>query len=405
MQDKIIKVLIIISWLICVLSGCGKSDREDKYIEEKMSTERVEKGYELSIEDSEREEAETDCKRVAGLVFDIYKSADKGDSDSTIFPDKVIFEMQDKISDTGFPVSTDIIYSDMKNYELMEKFFNECVNGKITSVVRYEIHFDGGIGRSKYIFDGKDMYVLNTNIMWDSDNCPKVVYMSHNRIKEWKYTDKGWFCYKLCVPEPPEVTEIVDGSQLIRVKPMSEENREISERILSRLSYCGSNILCSDWDKEHMENLDFNGMYEYFYEMKYNKKFNYYEYVDGIPKEEFENLIMEYLLVDKDKIQEYAVFDDEKQTYIYERLGCLNYTPTYFGTSIPEVTEIKQNQDGTVTLTVDAVCDMVLCNDAVITHELTVQFTEDGGFKYLGNKILNDGIDNIPEYQYRIKPH
>lgn len=56
------------------------------------------------------------------------------------------------------------------------------------------------------------------------------------------------------------------------------------------------------------------------------------------------------------------------------RLGCFNYTPSFFGTSNPEVTKIKNNSDGTITLTVDAVCEMVLCNEAVITHELTVKF-------------------------------
>lgn len=40
--------------------------------------------------------------------------------------------------------------------------------------------------------------------------------------------------------------------------------------------------------------------------------------------------------------------------------------------------------------------------EAVITHELTVRFAEDGSFQYLGNKILNGGIKDIPEYQYRI---
>ncbi len=88
----------------------------------------------------------------------------------------------------------------------------------------------------------------------------------------------------------------------------------------------------------------------------------------------------------------------------WERLGCFNYAPTFFGTSVPEVTHIRENEDGTVTLTVDAVCQMVLCDDAVITHELTIQFEEDGSFKYLGNEILNNGIDNIPVYQYRIDP-
>ena len=112
---------------------------------------------------------------------------------------------------------------------------------------------------------------------------------------------------------------------------------------------------------------------------------------------------MEYLPITAEQIRDYAVFDEENQTYYWVRLGCFNYAPTFFGTSLPEVVEIKENEDGTVTLTVEAVCDMVICDDAVITHELTVRFAEDGSFQYLGNEILNDGIMQIPDYQYRIK--
>ena len=44
-----------------------------------------------------------------------------------------------------------------------------------------------------------------------------------------------------------------------------------------------------------------------------------------------------------------------------------------------------------------------LTNDeAIIIHELTIKENEDGSFMYMGNKILNDGIDHIPDYQYRI---
>ena len=116
-----------------------------------------------------------------------------------------------------------------------------------------------------------------------------------------------------------------------------------------------------------------------------------------------ESLIMEYLPVTKEQIREYAVFDEGNQTYYWARLGCFNYAPTFFGTSLPEVVNINENEDGTITLTVEAVCDMVICDDAVITHELTVRFAEDGSFQYLGNEILNDGIMHIPDYQYRIK--
>ena len=161
--------------------------------------------------------------------------------------------------------------------------------------------------------------------------------------------------------------------------------------------------MCSNWNIENLNELDYNGMFEYLYGMKYGEKFNPEDYPNGIPKEEFESLIMEYLPITAEQIRDYAVFDEENQTYYWVRLGCFNYAPTFFGTSLPEVVDIKENEDGTVTLTVEAVCDMVICDDAVITHELTVRFAEDGRFQYLGNEILNDGIMQIPDYQYRIK--
>ena len=136
--------------------------------------------------------------------------------------------------------------------------------------------------------------------------------------------------------------------------------------------------------------------------MKYKKKFNGKKYPNGIPKEQFEQLIIEYMPVSAEEIQKYAAYNKKKKAYDWMRLGCFNYAPNFFGTSIPEVTNVKHNLDGTITLTVDAVCEMVLCNEAVITHELTVKFAKDGSFKYLGNKILNNGIEEIPAYQYRI---
>ena len=205
------------------------------------------------------------------------------------------------------------------------------------------------------------------------------------------------------IPSEDNYRETWHGSCLIRIKPMTEEQCEMSERCVRGLGYQEQNLLCSNWNVENMSELDYNGMFEYLYGMKYGEKFNSEDYPNGIPKEEFESLIMEYLPITAEQIREYAVFDEENQTYLWARLGCFNYAPTFFGTSLPEVVDIKENQDGTVTLTVEAVCDMVICDDAVITHELTVRFAEDGSFQYLGNEILNDGIMHIPDYQYRIK--
>ena len=406
--------ILLVIMLLCCVSFCAcnngrerteivsDSEAKEDITEESTETDRIAKGYDLLVSDSERKEAEDDCKEKMELIAELYKNADKGYASNVIIADEIIDQMVEKLKSIGCSVTVTALYSDMENYKELEDFLNASIAGRSGSAVCYEIHSDGGVGRYKYIYDGKDMYILSAKAAWSDDDKPVITYISYTRIKEWKFTDKGWFCYELCVPEYPEVTEIVDGSCMVRVKPITEKNREMSEKCVLGLAYQGNNLLCSDWDIDRMERLDYNGRYEYLYAMKYQEKFPSENYPDGIPKDEFESLIMEYLPVTAEEIESYAVFDEEKQTYMWERLGCFNYAPTYFGTSFPEVTDIRENKDGTLTLTVDAVCSMILCDDAVITHELTVKFAEDGSFRYLGNKILDDGLSNIPEYQYRI---
>ena len=413
-MKKRIWFIVLISCLLC---GCIRRDRtldsqlmdsrEVDFSEENENnkediTEQWEKGYDLPINETERKEAEDECKKVLVLISDIYILADKGDAVNPVLDDKTIYKMQDRIKEKGYPVTTMKAYAAMENYKRVEAFLKNCQDEKAGSVVLYELHSDGGIGRDKFIFDGKDMYLISACATWNSNDTYGMSYISYARIKEWKYTEKGWFGYELCVPEPPEVTEIVDGSCLVRIKPMTKEQREMSEKCVQGLGYQGNNLLCSNWDTDHMEKLDYNGMYEYLFAMKYHKAFDAEDYPNGIPKEEFESLIMEYLPVTAEQIREYAEFDEKNQTYYWARLGCLNYAPTFFGTSLPEVVNIKENEDGTISLTVEAVCDMVICDDAVITHELIVKFANDGSFQYLGNEILNNGIEEIPAYQYRI---
>ena len=370
--------------------------------EDVISEEDLEKGYDLPVSAQENEEATRDSMQIMSGLEHIYRNADKGDSLNVVLDNKSICKMIKKIKQQGYSVTVSEDYSNMENYKRFSSFLAKAQKKQKGSGVIYEVHSEGSIGREKFIYDGKDMFLLASNASWDDNGKPIITFVSYTRIKKWRYSRKGWFCYELCVPEYPEVTEMVDGSCLIRIKPMSDNKRKLSRKCVRGLAYQGNNILCSNWDQEHMQKIDYNGLYEYLYAMKYKKKFNGKKYPSGIPKDQFEQLIMEYLPVSREDIEKYASYNEKKKTYDVMRLGCFNYAPNFFGTSIPEVTKIKHNSNGTVTLTVDAVCEMVLCNEAVITHELTVKFNKDGSFRYLGNKILNGGIKEIPEYQYRI---
>ena len=370
--------------------------------EDVISEEDLEKGYDLPVSAQENEEATRDSMQIMSGLEHIYRNADKGDSLNVVLDNKSICKMIKKIKQQGYSVTVSEDYSNMENYKRFSSFLAKAQEKQKGSGVIYEVHSEGSIGRKKFIYDGKEMFLLASNASWDDNGKPIITFVSYTRIKKWRYSRKGWFCYELCVPEYPEVTEMVDGSCLIRIKPMSDNKRKLSRKCVRGLAYQGNNILCSNWDQEHMQKIDYNGLYEYLYTMKYKKKFNGKKYPSGIPKDQFEQLIMEYLPVSREDIEKYASYNEKKKTYDWMRLGCFNYAPNFFGTSIPEVTKIKHNSNGTVTLTVDAVCKMVLCNEAVITHELTVKFNKDGSFRYLGNKILNGGIKKIPEYQYRI---
>ncbi len=319
-------ILLSILLILCFfISACGKMDKKlveltsqpentgDPVLEKDLA-EQIEKGYDLPVDVHQKKEGEEDCKKMMELIRKIYVQADKGDASNIVLSGKTISEMQDKLKETNNPVIMTEVYANMENFESVEDFLKDCRERISGSAVVYEIHSEGGIRRMKFIFDGTEMYVFSISAVWDEHNEPAISYVSYTRVKEWKYTDKGWFCYKLCVPEPPEVTEIVDGSCMLRIKPMKNKYRKMSEKCVMGLAYQGNNLLCSNWDAENMKKIDYNGLYEYLYAMKYRKTFDSENNPDGIPKDEFERLITEYLPINREKIQKYAAFDEKSQT-------------------------------------------------------------------------------------------
>jgi hypothetical protein len=166
-------ILLIMAFLIgCFVCACGKEDSivgeslvED--MEEVSSTEKTksdeeevaeqwEKGYDLPVDEQEREESETDCKKLMEFYFDIYETTDKEIASNVVLDDETVLEMQRKLKDAGCPVTTMVTYSNMENHESVDSFLKECKEGKEGSAVIYEVHNDGGLGRMKFIFDASN---------------------------------------------------------------------------------------------------------------------------------------------------------------------------------------------------------------------------------------------------------
>ena len=226
--------------------------------EDVISEEDLEKGYDLPVSAQENEEATRDSMQIMSGLEHIYRNADKGDSLNVVLDNKSICKMIKKIKQQGYSVTVSEDYSNMENYKRFSSFLAKAQKKQKGSGVIYEVHSEGSIGREKFIYDGKEMFLLASNASWDDNGKPIITFVSYTRIKKWRYSRKGWFCYELCVPEYPEVTEMVDGSCLIRIKPMSDNKRKLSRKCVRGLAYQGNNILCSNWDQEHMQKIDYN---------------------------------------------------------------------------------------------------------------------------------------------------
>lgn len=257
------------------------------------------------------------------------------------------------------------------------------------------------MGRREFSFDGRDMYVLYTVGSWDEEGELWVGESSYTRLKTWRYTQKGWLFYSYCVPEPPEVAEVINTGAMLRVKPRPEEYLKTADRYLRPIGYQGNNLFCSEWSEDHLEELDFNGLFQYLYAVQYGCHMDEEFYREGIPGDVFEELEERYLPVTAEQLRQYAVYDGEKNSYAWKVLGYGNNTAGALGRSVPEITGMVRREDNTVVLTVDAVSGE-MCDDAVFSHVLTVRFREDGSVQYLANQIPEAERERIPPYRYRL---
>ena len=113
-----------------------------------------------------------------GYIENIYLQADKGEASNVVLANEPLLQMKTTLGETGCPVTAVVTYSDMENYEVMDSFLNSCMEGREGSVVLYEVRSHGGIGRKKYQFDGKNLYVLSSDAAWNVKNQPVISYIS-----------------------------------------------------------------------------------------------------------------------------------------------------------------------------------------------------------------------------------
>ena len=178
-----------------------------------------------------------------------------------------------------------------------------------------------------------------------------------------------------------------------RILPLDEKCRELCDRYILPVSYFSNNLFLTDWDAGSMDRIEFNDLYDFLYEMKYGEKLDEEAAAGGIPKAQFEEVVLTYFDISVEQLEKYARYDAAAGVYPWEPVNAWNRVRQV--QPFPEVVRCEENQDGTCTLYVEGIL-IVAGDDRAFRHRVTMR-ERDGGWVYVANDI-DEGESSVPGY-------
>ena len=336
----------------------------------------VPQSEECLITDEEKKELQSMVLSAAESVSEIYvdivisdaPNYSSGISDFTSEQRKVVVE---HLGSKGLvSVEED---TNMQNYEKIETFYAEYLDGHDSMVTVFDVHRDGVLGAVTFIYRKNKLQTYYIGVRWKEGGVPEIQGTSVSNVAEIKLTEKGYFIYAY-----EYVIAHASLRQYWRIEPLPEDCRKLTEKYISGLSYVNYNVLVTNWDSNNVEDILMPCMYEDIYRIYTGENLKTEDW--KISAEEFEKIMTTYFPVSVEQLREHCGYDEGSNSYEYEMIYASPYPP--FG----EVVDYTENADGTITLIVDGVWPDYN-SDLAFRNTVVVQPFEDGTFRYLSNSI------------------
>ena len=261
----------------------------------------------------------------------------------------------------------------MENYQKMLDFYSAYVSGRDAMVTVFSVYMDGNIGALTFIHRNGKIQSFYVSVGWREGGIPEIKGFGSNDLEEIRLTEKGYFIYT-------NTETIAHGNlrEYYRVKPLSDECRELTKKYIYGLSFVNYNMLVTNWDASNVEEILMPCMFEDIYPIYTDEPFK----TEGglIPAEIYERIMTTCFPVSVEQLREHCGYRADVDSYEYEMIFARQFPP--FG----EVVDYKQGADGTITLYVDGVW-IDYNSDYAFTNQIVVQPFPDGTFRYLSNTI------------------
>lgn len=273
--------------------------------------------------------------------------------------------------------------TNMYNYQLFQSFYrNYTDGGERDYICVYRVNRDASVTEMTFAYDDSRIQMIFNTAKYENRDW-KFIATGIRDLKDMKLTEKGYFIYTYS-------NIIAHGGlkEYFRVSPLTDECRKLTRKYVYGLSYVNYNMLVIDWDESNASDILVPCMFDDIYRLYTGENLK----PDGgwIDADKYESVMLSMFPVTVTELRDKCDYNPEKDSYRYHVILGKQYPP--FG----EVVDYTYNDDGTVSLIVDAVwADKG--SDIAFRNTLTVKPEDDGTFKYMSNHIEKMECD-IPVY-------
>lgn len=348
------------------------------------------------------------CRQIVSLYRDLYDSAQKEPAADRWEEQTLSQQSIDAIEARLLERGLDVIDSSADcpgyfvNAEHFRQFWDSVQRDEEASQEVIAIRDSGALSYRLLTHQDGTTYVYSLVYSLAGDEDPD--YEMH-QVYGAELTEQGNFYYRI----NPEDDCHYANYTLIRLQKPDQELWELYSKYILAGGYTATNIFLTDWMEDDFSPLCFNDLWEYVYRYRtgtqfwpdgcaYDKSRNCYL----IPAAEFESAVLPFFKLDAQTLRQLADYDAQTDSYPWRQVESNDYAfyLSYY-TIEPEVTACRTNADGTLALTVEA-RSTDLGIDCLFSHEVTVRPMEDGGFQFVGNRVLSQTEKGLPYCEPRL---
>lgn len=349
-KKKILTLFVMAGTAILVMTGCCNELQE------------VQENREIVVDNEVRlpnEDDFDDAVSIAAIYRDIYDEAVETNTLSSL---ETLRRIVARLGENGYVAVDSENQVDMAGAEQVIEFC-KAVDEKKSAMLTIIVIKDFGFRKFDLKTEDGNVNIVRGYYQYDQDGCLQNRSTVSYPADIWQYTEEGYILfegsyfsdenYVLTLSDTPEHTAL-------RVLPLDEKCRELNRKYILPVGYEQNNIFLTDWNEEDIGELDFYDIFDNFYPILHGQSVPYVAdeslavgAVYQIPEEIFENVIMTHFNVNKEALRRETTYNPEKAAYEYRPRGF--YEVEYPDIPYPEVVSYTENQDGTITLIVNAV--------------------------------------------------